>query len=349
MKIITQSPTAISEAVKILKAGGLVIAPSDTVYGVLVDAQNNKAVEKLIAFKNRPIGKPISVFVENRRMMVENVRISSLQQALLDQLLPGPFTVILDSKHRVHPLLESEKGTLGIRLIDYPFIHQLIKVFGKPLSATSANLSGRPPHYSVESLLREFSQAKKSMIDLVIDAGVLPRNKPSTIIDLTSSKLKILRHGNINLKDLKTYISNTPLETEAIAQLIVKKSLVLSKKKPLIYILEGEMGVGKTIFVKGVGRLFDINDIISPTFVISYEYVINSKEINKLVHCDFFNIEEPEEFKHLGLEQYLVPGNILFIEWGEKGGDLYEMLKNKAHLIHIKMKYGKNKEREIIL
>lgn len=347
MKIIKQSGSAIFDAIKILKKGGLVIAPSDTVYGALVDAQNHEAVKKLIAFKNRPWGKPISVFVENESMMEQYVAINDKQKKLLSNLLPGPFTVVLDSLHKADKLLESERGSLGVRLIDYPFIHNLVKAFGHPVTATSANLSGRNAHHSIDSLLKEFSQKKKDMVDLIIDAGKLPRNMPSTVIDITSTLVKIMRQGDLGIKDYKTFISKSTLDTEKIAQHLINKLLNKLSHTPLVFILEGDMGVGKTVFVKGVGKLFGITDIISPTYVISYEYVIGQKEVNKLIHCDFFNIDEPQEFQHLGLNQYLVQGNIFFIEWGEKAGDLYELLKSKAHIVHIKMEYGKDKEREI--
>lgn len=346
MRIIQLDEKAIHESIKVLKSGGLVIFPSDTVYGALVDSTNQKAVTKLIGFKNRPIGKPISVFVSDMDMLKEYVDMGS-GELLLAKLLPGPFTVILDSKHKTDLKLESERGTLGVRIPDNSPIIQLVEKFGKPITATSANLSGRPAHYSVETLLHEFPQSKKNMIDLIVDGGKLPRNKPSTVIDLTTPEIKIMRHGDVDIKDSQTFISRSSDETEKIAQFIVKKELEKKLNKPPVFILEGDMGVGKTIFVKGVGRLFDIENITSPTYVISCEYKINKWGLDQFIHCDLFNIEESNEFKYLGLETYVKPGNILFIEWGEKVGKLYDLLKSKGIIIHVKMKYKGEKEREI--
>jgi L-threonylcarbamoyladenylate synthase len=242
----------------VLKQGGLVIFPSDTVYGLLVDATNEEAVKKLIAFKNRPPGKAISVFV-TERFLNEHVTVNDSQQKLLEKLLPGPFTVILDSQHNVSKLLESEKGTLGIRIPDYELVQELVKAFGKPITATSANLGGRPPHYAVETLLKELPESKKQLIDLFVDAGKLPRNKPSTIVDLTTPQLKILRQGDVLLKDQQTFITDTPIQTRKTAQYILKKALESHKDKPIVFILEGDLGSGKTVFVKGLAEYFVSN------------------------------------------------------------------------------------------
>src|SRR3989344_2949152 len=353
MTIIKFKDKKVSEkTIKALKNGGLVISPSDTVYGILVDTANEKSVEKLIRFKNRPWGKPISVFVADFKMLEENVFLTKDRLSLLKEVLPGPFTVVLPSKHNVIKLLESEKGSLGIRIPDYRFITELAKKFARPISATSANLSGRSPHYSVQSLLHEMPENKKKLIDLVIDAGKLPRNKPSTIVDLTTPKIKILRQGEIVFKEKKIYISKSETQTKKIAQYILRKISRGLQKKPLILIIEGNLGVGKTIFVKGIADILGINNIVSPTFVIYYEYSVSAHPQgvffkNKLIHIDLYNIQDPEEFKHLGLEKYLEKGNILCFEWGEKAGEIMDTLKSRGKIVYVKMKYVNKKTREL--
>lgn len=355
MKIITikkhtQSyQKALGQAFETLKRGGLVIFPTDTVYGALVDAKNKAPVSKLIQFKNRPIGKPISVFFSRIEELKPYVEVDKRKKSILQKLLPGPFTIILNSKHKVSALLESEKGTLGVRIPDYPLVRELVRKIGGPITATSANVSGHSPHYQIASLLRELSSVKKKLIDLVIDAGKLPHNKPSTVVDLTSSHIKIIRQGDIVFRNEQTFISDSPSQTRRIAQCIFKKALLADCAKPLVFLIEGELGVGKTIFVKGLGEALGIDNIISPTFVICYEYGVNSSLINKFVHVDLYNIEQKEEFKNLGLEQYLKKGNILSFEWGEKAGEIIGLLKNKAKIIYIKMKYLNEKKREIII
>ena len=358
----TQEKILIDETIKILNQGGLVVFPSDTVYGLLVDAKNEAAVKKLIAFKNRPPGKPISVFVD-WSFVDELVEISIKQKKLLRNILPGPFTLVLKSKGKVSHLLESEKKTLGIRIPDYQPVINLIKKIGRPITATSANLSGKSPHYSIESLLKQLPKSRKRLIDLMVDAGKLPRNKPSTVIDLVEEKIKIVRHGDLVFHQINRYISKTPSETRKIAQFVLKKVLEKGFQKTLIFIIEGEMGVGKTIFVKGIAESLGINNVISPSFVIMYEYEVNSKlktsafakatadkqksEIKKLIHLDLYNIEEREEFEYLKVDQYLASGNLLAIEWGEKVGEIFDLLKEKGEIVYVKIKYESEKERII--
>ena len=348
MKIIKlDDKNALDETIKILNQGGLVVFPSDTVYGLLVYAKNESAVKKLITFKNRPPGKPISVFVD-WSFIDDLVEISSSQEKILKNILPGPFTIILKSKGKVSPLLESERKTLGVRIPYYQPINQLIKKINKPVTATSANLSGKVPHYSVESLLNQLPENKKNLIDLIIDAGKLPRNKPSTVIDLAEEKIKIVRQGDVVFNNLNEYFSRSPTETKRIAAFVLKK--ILEKKsfeKPFIFIIEGELGVGKTIFVKGIAESLGIEDVISPSFVIMYEYKSQNSKIKKLIHLDLYNIEEKAEFKYLKIDQYLVPGNLLAIEWGGKVGEIFNLLKERGKIVYVKMRYKNEKERVI--
>ena len=215
----------INKAVNILLEGGLIIFPSDTVYGALVDATNENAVKKLIEFKTRPPGKPISVFVSGFEMIRKLVNINNKQLKILNEILPGPFTVVLRSKGKVCRLLESEKKSLGIRYPIFRNIEDLVKRFGKPVTATSANLSGDAPHYSIETMFKQLPSSKKKLIDLVVDAGKLPRNKLSTVVDLTQSKIKILRQGEIGFKNVNNYISKSPNQTKKISQYLIKKHL----------------------------------------------------------------------------------------------------------------------------
>ncbi len=346
MKFITHNLKNTEEIVKetaeVLSKGGLVVFPSDTVYGLLVDADNQKAVEKLIKFKNRPPGKPISVFVSNLEMLGKFVSVDDNKIRLLEGLLPGPFTVILESKHRVNSLLESEKGTLGVRIPDYPLIADLVKRLAKPVTATSANLSGRSPHYSVETLMRELGQAKKDLVDLVVDAGKLPRNKPSTIIDMTESRTKILRKGEIVFDQENTYISENPQATGKLGEFLLAKYSDPKSNKPLAIIIEGEVGAGKTVLVKGMGRRLGIKNIVSPTFVIYYEY-------GNFYHFDLYQIEEVDELKNLEIEKLLIKGNIVVFEWGEKVGELYGLLEKKSDIVYIKIEYLDEKKRKIII
>lgn len=341
--------SVIKKTCKILAAGGIVVFPSDTVYGLLVDATNEQAVKKLIEFKNRPIGKAISIFVSDFTMLNTVVQLPSQKLGLVHHLLPGPFTIILKSKKNTSKLLESEKSTLGVRIPQYQLVQDLVRAYGKPVTATSANLGGKSPHYSINSLLNQLPDAKKQLIDLIVDAGNLPRNKPSTVVDLTTPTLKIVRRGDITFSKSDEYISSSPSQTKKIGSYIANKISKEKNKKPVIIVLQGDLGSGKTVLTKGIASHFGIHTIISPTFVVYYEYDIQESIFNKFIHADLYNIEESEEFKHLRLEKYLRKGVIMCIEWGEKLGDVYKVFKNKGSIIHLKIEYTGKNERKIII
>lgn len=338
----------LQRCISVLQSGGLIVAPSDTVYGLVCDATNEEAVKKLISVKNRPWGKPISVFVDGFEMMNSLVQLDN-HKALLQTLLPGPFTVILPSKHRVCPLLESESKTLGVRLPANQWLQDLVHAYGKPLTATSANISGKSPHYEPQGFIRDLSKEKMKLIDYVVDIGRLVRNKPSTIIDLTGSSLQLLRQGDILPESINTFTTNSAQETKKIAAYLAEKYSYIGKQKPVVFILEGEMGVGKTIFSQGVGAFLDVKDIVSPTYVIYYEYAVKTDSIKRFLHADLYNIENSEEFNHLGLESYFEKGTMICIEWGNRIGPLFAFIKKSSHVVIVEMSYKTEKQRTLVV
>ena len=335
----------IDKIIQTLKNGGLVVHPSDTVYGLLCDATNPDAVKKLFAFKERPAGKPVSIFVANLEMAKNYVEIDKKTEDRLKELLPGPFTVVLKSKHKVAKGLESEKGTLGIRIPKYPAILELVKKFGKPVTATSANFSSQPPHYSLESLKARVGDGRTKLVTLMVDGGKLPYNKPSTVIDFTTDELKILRAGDAKVTGCRLQVTKSEQETKDFAKKLLKQEMSSGIAKPLVFILKGDLGAGKTIFAKGLGETLGIERIISPTYVVYYEYLF--KKSNHFVHVDLYNVGEAEEFKHLGLEKYLKSGNILCIEWGEKSAGIIDDIAKKAKIIYVSIEHKNETERKI--
>ena len=249
---------AIKETIWALKSGNLVVFPSDTVYGLLTDSTNPLAIDKLLVFKDRPIGKAISVFVSDQKMAEKYVVLNQNAKNIINNLLPGPFTAICESRHKTDPRLETEDKTLGFRIPDFPLIIKLVSQFGRPITATSANLSGQPPFYSAQKLISALSNKKKKLIDLVIDAGTLPKHKPSTIIDTTSGELKTLRLGDLFPSAPNKLISKSEKETIELGRFLATKFIKKSFSKPLIFLLQGELGTGKTILTKGVGKALKI-------------------------------------------------------------------------------------------
>jgi L-threonylcarbamoyladenylate synthase len=191
MNIISTKNTSkekiIDTVVQTLSKGGLVIFPTETTYGAGVDATNQKAVDKLLSYKTRREGKPLSIAVTDKKMAEEYVFLNNSASQMYDTFLPGPFTIISKSKGKTAQGVESEFATLGVRIPDYPLVLDFLSKFKKPMTATSANASGKRRPYKVEHLLENLSQKQKDLIDLIVDVGELKHNKPSTIIDTTMS------------------------------------------------------------------------------------------------------------------------------------------------------------------
>lgn len=345
----------IALAAKVIKQGGLVIFPSDTVYILAVDPTNQKAVDKLLSFKNRWVGKAISVAVMDKKMALEYVTLSTNAQNIYANLLPGPFTVVSAGKHKVAKGIEAENGTLGVRIPDNKWIDELVKNVGGPVTATSANLSGQIPNYSIASFLKPLSKKKLALIDMIVDAGKLPKNKPSTVINTTEPEIKILRRGDLlTAGNSQTLISKSEKETGKIAEFIFKK---ITGDKPIVFGLSGELGCGKTVFSRKIGNLLGVKEkITSPTFVIYNEYSISpnpsltrgGQKITKFLHFDLYRLGNEFEFKEIKFLEQFTPNSISCIEWPENmGEENFKKLKKITTYIPVNFKYLDETTREI--
>ena len=274
-------------------------------------------------------------------MAKEYVEINEIAENIYNNYLPGPITVVSKSKGKVVKKVEADDGTLGIRIPKYSLILELIKQFGKPITATSANESYKKTPYTVKNILDNISKKQQNLIDLIIDAGKLPKNKPSTVINTTLNEIKILREGDVNLKSPKTFISKSERETKRLANELLKNINI--GKKPIIFALQGELGTGKTQFTKGLAKSLGIKqNIRSPTFFLVREYNIKEKNL-KFLHLDTYRMFEQEEFVDLGFENMIKQPNIIVIEWAEKVSKILREIKDSVELIWIKFEYqGKN-------
>lgn len=322
----TSKKQLIKQAVKTLKAGGLIIYPTETCYGIGADALNSKAVDKLLKYKGGRKGKPVSVAIANQKMAKQYIKINPTAENIFQNLLPGPITVVCEGKHKVDPRLESQIGTLGIRIPDYPLVLNIIETFGKPITTTSANISSGKTPYSIKDILNNLPNSRKKLVSLIINAGVLPSNPPSAVIDTTQDQPKILRQGKIDFSQLQaqSIISHSTRETKQLAERMTKKQLKCLKNKCLIFALQGELGTGKTQFAKGIGKALGITQTIkSPTFTIIHEYPFRFKKTKGVFyHIDAWRLRNSNELLELGIKQMIKPGNIMAIEWIEKGKKL---------------------------
>ncbi len=340
----------ISEAIKTLRSGGILIYPTETTYGMGIDPMNNEAVKKLFSYKEKREGKPLSIAVANREMAEKFANINETAKDLYTNFLPGPITVVSEGKHIVSPGVESENGTIGIRIPDFPLILKLIKEYGGPITATSANASYHKRPYTVEDILDNISQRQKDLIDLIIDFGELPHREPSTVVDTTLNSLSVLRQGDVTLTDFDKAITKSVEETQELAQSILAAYKETIGHKSIILALQGDMGAGKTHFTKGIAQYLQIQTLInSPTFTLEKDYPFTREEKNlTLVHIDTWRMMAPEEFEELHLEKHIEDNDIIVIEWAEKATSFIQSYKGKAIIIWIKFSVIDESTRDII-
>lgn len=349
LKISQNYNQILKQTADAINAGELVIFPSDTVYILAIDPTNQKAVDLLLSFKNRWTGKAISIAVSNIDMARKYVKLSSNTKNLYQNLLPGPFTIVSPGLHRVAKGIEAEDGTLGIRIPDSKFISDLVSILKKPITATSANLSGRTPNYSIESFLRPLSKKKKDLISLIINAGKLPKNKPSTVIDAVGSDIKILRRGDLITGSSETLISKSEIETGKIAEFLLKKALKLGQNKAIVFSLSGDLGCGKTVFSRNLGKKLGLTQkILSPTFVIYNQYSLLNSPYKTFYHFDLYRLNSENEFKEINFLEHFLPETLSCIEWPENmGASLFKKLQQKSHLISLNFTYLDPSTRQI--
>jgi len=186
---------ALKEAVSVLESGGVIVCPTDTLYGIGCNALDEKAVKKIFEIKNRPWAKPLPIIVRNLRWAKGLAHISKRNEETLNRVWPGKVTAILPKREIVPDVLTSGTKTVGIRIPDHPVTDQLLKLFGYPIALTSANISGDEPTQDIDEIINVFSRQLTRQPDLVLDVGILPKSEPSSILDLTGDKPKISRIG----------------------------------------------------------------------------------------------------------------------------------------------------------
>lgn len=346
MQIIKMDDGAVLKAVEVLEKGGLVVYPTETLYGIGVDATNESAVAKLTKYKNRPFGKPYSIAVLNQKMAEDYAELNTSAKELYSKFLPGPITVISKGRHRLARGIESETGDVGIRVPDYDFVRQITNKLGKPITATSANASYKKRPYSVDDILQNISSSQKGLIDLIVDAGELPKHEPSTVIDTTPDDLVILRQGEIKLSDKNEVLSRSPESTQNVAKEIWQKYESFNGKRSIIFALQGEMGAGKTIFTKGLAKAMGITELVtSPTFSLENEYETGRK---KLFHFDAWRMEKPDDLRSLDFDNLINEKRIIAIEWAEKVGDVIREFDDEAIVLWINISYGDKENDRVI-
>lgn len=197
LKINPVQPEAdlIAQAVAVLKDGGVISYPTETFYGLGVDATNVKAVERLFGVKGRDFRNPIPVVIGNIGILNQICTdISPLAQELIDRHWPGPLTLVFSAAPSLSDRLTAGTGKIGVRVSSHPIARLLSGQLGGPLTSTSANRSGQKECVTAHEVMEKIGDD----LDLIIDGGATLGGKGSTILDITQKPPVILRAGAIN-------------------------------------------------------------------------------------------------------------------------------------------------------
>lgn len=203
IKIYPENPNskAIEQVVDVLQKGGLIIYPTDTIYGLGCDITNHKAVERICQIRGIKPEKANFSFVCSDLSHISDYTkpIDTMVFRVLKKALPGPYTFILEANNHVPKLLSSKKKTVGIRVPDNSIAREIVRLLGNPVLSTSIRDDDDVIEYSTDPEL--IYEKYKDTVDIVIDGGY-GGNEPSTVIDCTTGDFEVIRQGKGSLEDL---------------------------------------------------------------------------------------------------------------------------------------------------
>jgi len=189
--------SVLSEALSVLKAGGIVMYPTETCYGLAVDIFNEDALQKLYKLKKMDTLKPVSIIVTSIEDAKKWAEIDEKAEDLMNEFWPGPYTFLVKRRDTLPMFFNKGITKVGLRNPSVSSIIRMVESFGRPVTTTSANVSGRPESYNVSEFLGQLKGLSNSFKpDLIIDAGFLGENKPSTVYDVVD---EVCLRGSMDL------------------------------------------------------------------------------------------------------------------------------------------------------
>jgi L-threonylcarbamoyladenylate synthase len=198
---VRPDPTAITHAAATLGMGGVVAVPTDTLYGLAVDPWNPAAVARVFAIKGRENDRALPLVAADvgqvRRWIGE---LNPVAARLAEQFWPGPLTLVMRAPDTLAPEVTGGGATIGVRVPSHAVARALCAAFGRPVTATSANISGESPTASPD----EVADRLGSDLDVLIDSGRTPGGPASTVVDVTQIDLRLIRAGAVSWEDVKT-------------------------------------------------------------------------------------------------------------------------------------------------
>lgn len=184
-----------------IKKGGIIIFPTDTVYGIGCNVWNEEAIKKVFEIKDRNYNKPMNVLcsgIKDIQSLAEEL--TEKEKEIIQKYMPGACTLILHNKKKeVSDILRAGLTTVAVRIPDHDIAIELIRKCGFPIVASSANISGTKDGIEIKDILQEF----ENKVDIIIDGGKSKIGIPSTIVEIEQDKIKVLRKGSVEISDMK--------------------------------------------------------------------------------------------------------------------------------------------------
>jgi L-threonylcarbamoyladenylate synthase len=200
-------PAAIARAVDVLRRGGLVAMPTETVYGLAADAGSESAVRAIFAAKGRPADHPVIVHIPDAASMLRwAVDVPAAAGALAAAFWPGPLTLVLKRGPAASNLITGGQDTVGLRCPAHPWAQALLKAFGGGVAAPSANRFGRISPTTAQHVVEDLGLKPDGAVDLVLDGGACPVGIESTIVDLSGPSPRLLRPGAVTRGELEAVL-----------------------------------------------------------------------------------------------------------------------------------------------
>ena len=190
----------LNEIKEILDNDGVIIFPTDTVYGIACNCFSEKAIKKVFDIKKRPENKPINVLSNNLdKIKLVSRNINEKEEFLINKYMPGALTIILDKNEKVSDILTAGLDTIGVRIPKNNISLRILENVSYPLATTSENISGDSAGIKISDFLKEFD----GVVDAIIDGGETDLKVASTIVRVESdNKLKIIREGTLKIKEM---------------------------------------------------------------------------------------------------------------------------------------------------
>lgn len=200
----------VERAVAVLRRGGVIVLPTETLYGLAANALRAPAVARIFEIKFRSQASPLPLIFASREQVAEYCVLDNLATELATTYWPGPLTLVLKGQPRLGTHLLAADGTVAVRVSSHAFCRALAEQLAAPITATSANISGRPAALTAEAIDRRLQE----QVEMIIDGGPCRQSKPSTILRIAGERIEVVRSGVIAASEIKKRIGVDVVERQ---------------------------------------------------------------------------------------------------------------------------------------